>query len=83
MKCITLAQVECRSAGGTPTPGSLLGERGPARNTAVHRSVSDVDAAEVLDRQTVWPTHRIRCFLQVQVQVQLQASRCQRASGSG
>jgi hypothetical protein len=75
MKCITLAQVECRSAGGTPAPNSLLGERGAARHTAVHRPVSDVDAAETLDRQTVWPTHRIRCFLQAQ--------RCQRASGTG
>lgn len=66
MQCITLAKVEWRSAERARTSRSLLGARRPAQTEEVHRPISDLDAAEALDRQTVWPTHRIRCFLQAQ-----------------
>jgi hypothetical protein len=75
MKCITFAQTEWRSTGCAPTPPCRLAAHGPARDNAVNSPVSDIDAAAALDRRTVWPTHRIRCFLQAQ--------RCQRASGTG
>lgn len=76
MNHIIFAQVDRRSVWGTPTRDLRLEARGPVRHTAVDKSIGDIDTAETLDRQTVWPTHRIRCFLQVQVQ------RCQRASGT-
>ena len=66
MRFITLAQVESQSAVRERASRSSLGARGVAQPNACNRSVSDIDAAEALDRQTVWPTHRIRCFLQAQ-----------------